>query len=60
MKLCERFLSGESVGAFEFDHKGTVYWTTPYTDRGGKLSMRIDGSDGAAYRVETEFRWPAG
>lgn len=59
--LCEHMLSPGGVPAeFAFPHNGLAYRVTPYSDRGDRLSLRIDGDDGSLSRVETEFRWPAG
>lgn len=42
---------------FESTHEGLFYRVTPFSDRGGRLSLRIQGDDGSLGRVETEFRW---
>lgn len=57
--LCEaRLASDAPPGPFELRHGGHGYRVTPYADRGGRISLRIDGGDGSLSRVETEFRWP--
>jgi hypothetical protein len=59
--LCEQMLRpGSLPGGFAFRHGGWSYRVTPYSDRGGRLSLRIDGDDGSLSRVETEFAWPGG
>lgn len=59
--LCEHMLQPGGVPAeFAFSHGGRSYRVTPFTDRGVKLSLRIDGDDGSLSRVESEFAWPAG
>lgn len=42
---------------FAFSYDGHQYRVTPSSDRGGRLSLRIDGS---LSRVETEFAWQSG
>jgi hypothetical protein len=55
--LCEaRLASAAPPEPFGFHHEGHEYRVTPYADRGDKLSLRIDGSNGSLSRVETEFR----
>jgi hypothetical protein len=55
--LCEsRLASGGPLTPFEFTIGERTYRVTPYPDRDGRLSLRIDGSDGSLSRVETEFR----
>jgi hypothetical protein len=57
--LCENMLRpGGLPPGFSFTHAGRAYRVTPYPDRGGRLSLRIDGDDGSLSRVETEFGWP--
>jgi hypothetical protein len=59
--LCEAMLRPGGLPAeFEFAHEGRSYWVTPFSDRDGRLSLRIDGDDGSLSRVETEFRWAGG
>lgn len=59
--LCEhKLLPGGVPVEFAFTHDGHSYRVTPYSDRGKRLSLRIDGDDGSLLRVETEFRWPPG
>ncbi len=59
--LCEAMLRPEGLPAeFQFVHEGRSYRVTPYSDRGGRLTIRIDGDDGSLSRVETEFGWPGG
>lgn len=56
--LCEVYLASTGqFEPFEFTHEGHRYRATPFSDRGGKLSLRIDGSDGTLSRVETEFAY---
>src|SRR5690348_6375487 len=58
-RLCEaRLISADCLDPFEIPFEGRTYQVTPYSDRSGKLSLRIDGSDGSLSRVETEFRSP--
>ncbi len=55
--LCEALIGAAgTVQDFAFTHDGRGFQVTPYADRGGRLSLRIDGSDGSLSRVETEFR----
>jgi hypothetical protein len=55
--LCEtRLASPGAFACFAFTFEGREYRVTPFPDRGGRLSLRIDGSDGSLSRVETEFR----
>jgi hypothetical protein len=57
--LCEAMLRPEGSSAeFGFVHDGRSYRVTSHTDRGGRLTLRIDGDDGSLSRVETEFRLP--
>lgn len=59
--LCEAMLRPGGLPAeLAFAHDGRQYRATPFSDRGGRLSLRIDGDDGSLSRVETEFRWAAG
>ena len=59
--LCEAMLGpGGMPAGFDFTHDGRQYRVTPFSDRGGRLSLRIDGDDGSLSRVETEFVWPKG
>ncbi|MFM8271392.1 MAG: hypothetical protein ACKODX_03575 [Gemmata sp.] len=59
--LCEAMLRPGGLPAeFSIDYEGRSYRVTPFGDRGGRLSLRIDGIDGSLSRVETEFRWPGG
>ena len=59
--LCENMLRPGGLPAeFGFTHEGRSYLVTPFSDRDGRLSLRIDGNDGSLSRVETEFRWPGG
>ncbi len=58
--LCEAFATSRRVSdTFAFHHDSRAYRVVPYSDRDGRLSLRIDGEDGSLSRVETEFRWPA-
>src|SRR5947209_1480406 len=55
--LCEVMLDPtRTMRDFEVTHDSITYSVKPYADRGGRLSLRIDGSDGSLSRVETEFR----
>ena len=55
--LCEaRLQSPGPLTSFAFAFEDREYRVTPFPDRGGRLSLRIDGSDGSLSRVETEFR----
>jgi hypothetical protein len=55
--LCEAKLRGdESYRPYAFELANRRYEVTPYTDRGGRLSLRILGPDGFHGRVETEFK----
>jgi hypothetical protein len=59
--LCETMLRPGGLPAeFEFAHDGRSYRVTPFSDRGERLSLRIQGDDGSLSWVETEFRWPSG
>jgi hypothetical protein len=56
--LCEQMLRpGDLPAEFAFAHGEYSYRVTPFSDRGGRLSLRIDGGDGSLSRVETEFTW---
>jgi len=59
--LCEAMLRPGGLPAeFGFTHEEHSYRATPFSDREGRLSLRIDGNDGSLSRVETEFRWAGG
>ena len=59
-ELCENILRpGVLTAEFGFTHGERSYRVTLYGDRGGRLSLRIQGDDGSLSRVETEFRWPS-
>ena len=54
--LCEaRLTSSDLTKHFESTHDGRQYRVTPVSDRGNRLTLRIDGDDGSLSRVETEF-----
>ncbi len=54
--LCEaRLAHADPTAGFGFTHDGRQYRVTLFVDRGNRLSLRIDGSDGFLSRVETEF-----
>jgi hypothetical protein len=55
--LCEaRLTTRGRLQPFDITFEGQSYRVTPFADRGGRLSLRIDGEDGSLSRVETEFR----
>jgi hypothetical protein len=57
--LCEaRLAAAGPPQPFVITLEGRGYRVTPYADREGRLSLRIDGKDGSLSRVETEFRYP--
>lgn len=59
--LCEAILRpGGLPREFSIAHDGRSYRVTLFSDRGDRLSLRIDGDDGSLGRVETEFRWAKG
>lgn len=59
--LCEaRLDSDNDLQPFDVTFGDHRYHVTPYADRGNRLSLRIDGSDGSLSRVETEFATPEG
>lgn len=59
--LCEHMLQPGGLPAeFTFTHETRAYRVTPFSDRGDRLSLRINGDDGSLSRVETEFAWHAG
>jgi len=58
-RLCETRLRGEEISShFTFLLDELIYRATPYSDREGRLSIRIEGSDGSLHRIETEFLHP--
>jgi hypothetical protein len=57
--LCEaRLANRELLQPFDVTFEGQSYRVTPFDDRGGRLSLRIEGEDGSLSRVETEFQHP--
>lgn len=57
--LCEQRLQSHGLlTPFDFTFDEHDYRATPYPDRGDKVTLRIQGSDGSLFRVETEFHWP--
>ena len=55
--LCEVTLRGERLNRpYGFELASRRYEVMPYSDRGGRLSLRIHGPDGFRGRVETEFK----
>lgn len=55
--LCEAKLRGDNLNRpYGFELASLRYEVTPYSDRGGRLSLRILGPDGFRGRVETEFK----
>ena len=59
--LCEARVGATGpILPFGVTFGGRSYRVTPFADRGGRLSLRLDGDDGSISRVETEFSWPGG
>lgn len=57
---CEaRLGSAFCMRPLDFTPDSRQYHVTPFADRGNRLPLRIDGSDGSRWRVETEFAVPA-
>jgi hypothetical protein len=57
--LCEvRLATRGPLQPFDVTFEGQSYRVTPFADRGGRLSLRIDGEDGSVSRVETKFQHP--
>jgi len=59
-RFCEVFLQMPHLllDAIRFSHEGHSYSVRPFSDRGNKLSLRIERDDGALWRIETEFEYP--
>lgn len=59
-EFTERFLTGarHAGDAWTFKQGAISYEVVPFSDRGGRLSLRIQGDDGSLRRIESEFAFP--